>query len=126
MRAAGGNRDPDRDLPSDPRGLLRLTAFGRIIDTHQIKTLGRGHRATARAFARLERIGDLARPPSAFADELQTPDNGAHLVMQKRACLRFDVNLLAGATHAHRIQRLYRRTCLASGVAEGGEIVFYV
>ena len=43
--------------------------------------------------------------------------------MQKRARLRFDVNLLAGAPHAQRVERLDRRQRLTFGGAKRRKIV---
>src|SRR6202040_549980 len=95
----------------------------RIPDLDQIEAFGRRGRAAGTAIADRERAGHIVRTPPPETDQLQCADYVAHLVMQKRAGPRRDMDLGPGPVDFQRIERLQRRLSLTQRVAERGEIV---
>ena len=103
--------------------LCRSRVSAGIADFNQIKSFGWGGRAAGAAIPRGECLGDVARKPAAKPDQLQGPRHVAHLMVQKGARPRFDVDLLARAPQPERVEGAHRRVCLTQGIAKRREIV---
>jgi hypothetical protein len=84
-----------------------------VADLYKVDSLGWSGRATGAAVARRKGAGDVVGMPAAEPDQLQGARHIAHLVMQKRAGTRFDVDFVADPAQIEGIERLERRLCLA-------------
>src|SRR5690348_12427163 len=95
----------------------------RIADFHQIEAFGGRGRAAGATVGGGEGAGHVVGTPPSETDQLQCFGHVAHLVMQERARMSRDADLVAGAADFQRVERLQRRLRLAQRVAEGRKIV---
>ena len=101
----------------------RAAPLFRVVDAHQIKPIRWRNGPTARAIGGGERGGDIVGAHLAETNLHQRADHRAYLTMQE--ALRFAANLdgIAVAGDAAKVERFHRALGLAAGVAKGGEIV---
>ena len=120
VRCSGRPRPRGVDKPHHRRSLLRTR---RVANLDQVEALGRSGRPAGAAVAGGKGAGDVVGMPAAEPDQLQGAGHVAHLVMQKRAGARFDVDFVADPAQIERVERLERRLRLAQRIAKGREIV---
>src|SRR5262249_6859417 len=89
----------------DQRGSQASGVVG-ITNFHQIKAFRRRGRAAGPAVAGGKGAGNVIRTPPSEPDQLQGPGYVPHLVVQKRAGSRPNMDLVAIAAELERVERL--------------------
>ena len=75
------------------------------MDLDQVEAFGWRGRAAGAAVTGGERTGDVVGTPASKPDQLERTGHVAHLVMQERACLRLDMDLITDAAEVERVER---------------------